>query len=193
MSADQMFGHPDSPVQHMVTRHGVRVELLNTRPDIRSDLVLERLDEALDLIAAHQPWRLRHLVRDIEAIRIERFACRGAFIPDQRVIITELTFLARRDISAAPVASSILHEGVHARVNAMGVRRAGRDAAKEERVCRRAELSFGLALPEALGAPVVERAMASLQLADQDVAPTVDWSLAVSRTDAIDRAARRAE
>lgn len=193
MSADQMFGHPDSPVQDMVTRHGVRVELLNTRPDIRSDHVLERLDEALDLISAYQPWRLRHIVRDIEAIRIERFACRGAFVPDQRVIITELTFLARRDISAAPVASSILHEGVHARVNAMGVRRVGRDAAKEERVCRRAELSFGLTLPDSLGAPVVQRALASLQLPDQDVAPTVDWSVAVSRTDAIDRAARRAE
>ena len=74
----------------------------------------------------HQPWRLRHLQRDIRGIRVERFACRGAFLPDEGVIITELTFLARRDISAAPVASSILHEGVHARVEAMGVR--ARDA-----------------------------------------------------------------
>ncbi len=193
MSQDRLFGHPDSPVQHTVTRHGLRVELLNTRPDIRSDHVLERLNEALDVIDAHQPWRLRHIVRDIKAIRIERFACRGAFMSDQRVIITELTFLARRDISAAPVASSILHEGVHARVNAMGVRRAGRDAAKEERVCRRAELSFGLALPESQGAPVVERAMASLQLDDRDVAPAVDWNVAIRRQEALDRAARRAD
>ncbi len=193
MSPDEQFGHPDSPVRHTTAQHGVHVELLNTRPDIRSDHVLERLNEALDLIAEYQPWRLRHLVRDIKAIRIERFACRGAFIPDQRVIITELTFLARRDISPAPVASSILHEGVHARVNAMGVRRANRDAAKEERVCRRAELSFGLALPASLGAPVVERAMASLQLADQDVAPAIDWNVAIGRQEAMDRAARRAE
>ncbi len=188
MSSNQPFG-----TEHIVTRHGVYVEVINSRPDISSAHVLERLNEALDLIDRYQPWRLRHIVRDIVAIRIERFACRGAFIPDQRVIITELTFLARRDISAAPVASSILHEGVHARVHAMGVRRAGRDAAKEERVCRRAELSFGWALPALLGAPVVERALASLQLADQDVAPTIDWNVAVGRQQAIDRAARRAE
>ena len=85
--------------------HGIRIDLENSRPDIASSDVLERLGEALDLIAQYQPWRLRHLQRDIDAIRVVRFACRGAFVPDERVIITELTFLARRDITAAPVAS----------------------------------------------------------------------------------------
>ena len=118
-----------------------------------------------------------------------RFACRGAYLPGERVIITELTFLARRDITAAPVASSIVHEGIHARVNAMGVHRDGEDMAREERLCRRAELAFGLALPEALGAPVLERAMASLALEDHDVAPTVDWQEAQRRQDAVDRTA----
>jgi len=184
-------GTADARWQYATTPHGVAVEILNTRPDIATHDVLARLDEALDLIHAHQPWRLAHLRRDIRAIRVERFACRGAFIPDERVIITELTFLARRDISAAPVASSILHEGVHARVNAMGVRRAGRDAAREERLCRRAELAFGYALPPALGAPVIERALASLSLDDRDVAPTVDWHEAVRRQQAIDREAAR--
>ena len=40
----------------------------------------------------------------------------------------------------------------------------------EERLCRKAELAFGLRLPN--GAAVVERARASLALSDQDVAPT---------------------
>lgn len=173
----------------MITRHGIVAEVLNTRPDIATASVLERLHDALDLIAQYQPWRLAHMRRDIRAIRIERFACRGAFIPDERVIITELTFLARRDISAAPVASSILHEAVHARVHAMGVAREGRDAAREERLCRRAELAFGSALPPLLGAPVVERALASLSLEDRDVAPSVDWKEALRRQAAIDRAA----
>lgn len=177
--------------QHVTTHHGVMVELLNTRPDIATADVLARLDESLALIEAHQPWRLAHLRRDIRAIRVERFACRGAFIPDERVIITELTFLARRDISAAPVASSILHEGVHARVDAMGVQRSGRDRAREERLCRRAELAFGYALPPALGAPVIERALGSLSLDDRDVAPAVDWNEAMRRQQAVDRAANR--
>jgi hypothetical protein len=181
-------GAPDSR-QSTHTIHGVTIEVDNTRPDIATADVIERLTEALDLIATYQPWRLRHLQRDVRAIRVERFACRGAFIPDARVIITELTFLARRDITAAPVASSILHEGVHARVHAMGIARGPDDLPREERLCRRAELAFGRALPETLGAPVVERALASLALEDHDVAPLVDWQEAQRRQAAVDRAA----
>lgn len=168
------------------TVRGVEVRVRNTRPDIATSDVLERLDEALGLIEQYQPWRLKHLQRDIAGISVERFACRGAFIPNANVIVTELTFLARRDISAAPVASSIVHEGVHARVHAMGVDRNRSDLAQEERLCRRAELAFGRALPFELGAPVIERALASLALDDADVAPVVDWQEAQRRQDAID-------
>lgn len=171
----------------------IPVELVNSRPDIADADVLERLDEALGLIERHQPIRFRHLVRDIRAIRVERYACRGAFIPSERTVITELTFLARRDITAAPVASSILHEGVHARVEAFATRVLGGrggawSMAREERLCRRAELTFGRSLPGDLGAPVVERAIATLDMEDQDVAPVVDWRLAQERIRAADRA-----
>ncbi|MBU6366932.1 MAG: hypothetical protein KJT01_12040 [Gemmatimonadetes bacterium] len=165
--------------------HGVPVALVNARPDIDSAAVLERLDEALALIAQYAPHRLRHLQRDIRGIRVERFPTRGAYFPDTRTVLTELTFLARRDISAAPVASSILHEGVHARVHAFRTRVlrgvAAPVGAREERLCRRAELAFGRALPAELGAPVVERALASLALADAEVAPAIDWTVAMGR------------
>src|ERR1043165_7466760 len=154
---------------------GFVVAVDNTRPDIETPTVLRRLDEALGLIETYQPWRLAHLRRDLQAFIIMRYACRGAFFPGERLCMTELTFLARTDITAAPVASSIVHEGIHARVHAFGADGGERDMAREERLCRRAELEFGLALPPELGAPVIERAMASLQLADDDVAPTIDW------------------
>jgi hypothetical protein len=170
---------------------GLRVLVQNTRPDIETSAVLARLDAALALIEHHQPWRLAHLRRDIRHILVARFPCRGAYFPEQRVVMTELTFLARTDITAAPVASSILHEGVHARVHAMGVSPIDRDSAREERICRRAELAFGLALPPDLGAPVVERARWSLELDDTDVAPVVDWTEAQRRQDEIDAAARK--
>jgi hypothetical protein len=46
-----------------------------------------------------------------------------------------------------------------------------------------------MALDPALGAPVVERALASLQLSDTDVAPVVDWHEAQRRIDEVDRGA----
>jgi hypothetical protein len=175
--------------QHEV--RGFRVVVENSRPDISTDVVLRRLDEALELIERHQPWRLAHLRRDLEQFWIVRYPCRGAYFPDRRTCMTELTFLARTDITAAPVASSIVHEGIHARVHAMGVDPYTRDIAREERICRRAELDFGRALPAALGAPVIERAEASLLLSDVDVAPEIDWAEARRRQNAIDDHARR--
>lgn len=168
---------------------GFSVFVENTRPDIATPAVLERLDDALELIERTQPWRLAHMRRDLSRFVVIRYPCRGAFFPQTRECMTELTFLARRDITAAPVASSILHEGMHARVHGMGVHPESKDPAREERLCRRVELEFGLALPEELGAPVVERARASLELADSDVAPSIDWRVAMERQAAIDRAA----
>ena len=159
----------------------------NSRPDIDTRAVLQRLDDALGLIDAWQPWRLRHMRRDVSHFWIVRYPCRGAYFPGTRACMTELTFLARRDITAAPVAASILHEGMHARTYAMLTSPSSFHSAREERICRRAELAFGQALPAELGAPVIERARASLMLDDEGVAPTIDWTEAQRRQDQADR------
>lgn len=168
---------------------GFSVVVDNTRPDIRTDDVLTRLDESLALVERYQPWRLTHLRRDLKHIRVMRFPTRGAYFPEHRACMVELTFLNRRDIGPATVASTIVHEGMHARVHRMGVSLENRDRAHEERICRRAELEFGHSLPADIGAPVVERAWASLQLDDQGVAPDIDWAEAMRRQNEIDRRA----
>jgi hypothetical protein len=183
-------GEPSSKVERH-TILGFLVEVDNSRPDIETPVVLARFEDALRLIERYQPWRLNHLHRDLRQFVIMRYPCRGAFFPAQRTCMTELTFLARTDITAAPVAASILHEGMHARVHASRVQPESRDTAREERICRRAELDFGRALPKELGAPVIERAVASLELDDEGVAPTIDWSLAQQRQNAIDAEARK--
>jgi hypothetical protein len=169
---------------------GFRVLVENSRPDIATNDVLDRLDESLALIEQYQPWRMTHLRLDLSQFLITRFPCRGAYLSAEQTCITELTFLARRDITAATVASSIVHEGIHARVDRMGVRHEGRDRAKEERLCRRAELAFGRALPLELGRPVIERALGTLTLADEEVAPAIDWAEANALQNEIDRRAR---
>ena len=96
---------------------GFTVTVDNTRPDIATADVLARLDESLTLIERHQPWRLAHLRRDLRQIRVMRYPCRGAYFAEHRACMVELTFLARRDIGPATVASTIVHEGMHARVD----------------------------------------------------------------------------
>jgi hypothetical protein len=170
----------------------VRVAVLNSRPDIATSFVLTRFAAALTLIEQYQPGRFRHLRRDVEHFRIAAFPSRGVYFPGERTVLTELSFLARdAEFTPAQVASSILHEGVHARVHQMGIHLrfdpAARDMAREERLCRRAELAFGRALPASLGRAVIARATDALALTDADVAPDVDWREAHAAKDRADR------
>jgi hypothetical protein len=164
--------------EHIV--RGFRVVVDNTRPDIATADVIARLDEALALIEKYQPWRLAHLRRDLSQYLIARFPCRGAYFPAERTCLTELTFLARRDIGAAVVAANIIHEGMHARAHRMAPNKNPQSSAREERLCRRAELEFGQALPMEIGRPVIERASLMFELPDEDVAPAIDWNEARS-------------
>ena len=154
---------------------GIPVTLVNTRPDIDSENVFRRLDGALALIERYQPDTFAAIKRDFSRIHVERFACRGAFFHDSRVCLTELTFTVNPDFSEAQIAASIVHEGMHARVHALS-QSDPTLRPEEERLCRNAELEFGMAVPD--GEAVVRRALDSLSLGDDDVAPAIDWQQA---------------
>jgi hypothetical protein len=173
-------GHPYTETR--VVR-GIPVAVTNTRDDVSSERVFARAVAVLDLVARYQPARFAHLRRDLAMIVVERFACRGAYFAERRACLLELTFMANETFSDAQVAATLVHEGMHARLDRLatrfGVTPFAAAPARHERICRRAELAFGLAVPD--GAPVVERALASLALADEDVAPAVDWDEARRR------------
>lgn len=169
---------------------GLPVTLINTRPDIGSGHVFARLDAALGLIERHQPWHFRRLPRDFARILVRRFPCRGAYFPDTRTCLVELTFVVNPDFTPTQVAATILHEAMHARLDNAGVKYETTSAAKHERFCRRAEVEFGMVAPD--GAPVVERALASLASADEEVAPAIDWEIAGRRVAEVDLAALHA-
>ena len=170
---------------------GIPVFVVNTRPDIDSGAVFARIDAALELIELHQPWTFRHLQRDFARILSCRYPCRGAYLPQEQTCIVELTFTVNPEFSLAQVAATILHEGMHARLDRCGVNRAALSRAREERFCRRAEIEFGRVVPG--GAPVVERALASLAAADEDVAPEIDWELARRRVAEVDERSARTQ
>ena len=144
---------------------GIRVTVSNTRPDISTGEVIDRLDRALGLIDQYTPHYGRRLRRDLSGIRVERYACRGAFFPDERSCLVELTFAVHPEISEAEIAATILHEGMHARLHALGLP-LEQDRARQERFCRRAEIELGMRVPGAGGsrvhpASVRERRMAT--------------------------------
>lgn len=168
--------------------HGLPVRIVNTRPDIDTEQVARRLAAALDLIASYAPRCYRRFHTDLAGFIVERFACRGAFFPMSRECLVELTFTVNPQIGLPEVAASIVHEATHARLARWCGPLSLEHRAREERLCRRAELDFGLALPN--GAVVVQRARDSLTLAAEDVAPAIDWQEAARRVAEVDAGAR---
>jgi hypothetical protein len=173
---------------------GLRIVVDNTRPDISTHEVLQRLDEALGLIERYTPHHFRKLPRLFDYILVERYACRGAYFHDQRACMVELTFTVNRDFTPAQIAATILHEAMHARLHRLGFPLEMADRARQERFCRRAEIEFGQAVPG--GEPIVKRALAALQSSDEEVAPLIDPALAARRivqvdTEAMARARRK--
>ncbi len=171
------------------TLRGIPVAVINTRPDIATDDVLHRLDEALGLIERHARHHFRRMRRDFAQIIVERYACRGAYFPDRRTCLVELTFTVNREFTPSQIAATILHEAMHARLHAMGFPLEFEDRARQERFCRRAEIEFGHAVPD--GAAIVARAEGMGTLSDAEVAPAIDPALAAERIAAADRAALR--
>ncbi|HET9423827.1 MAG TPA: hypothetical protein VFO55_00540 [Gemmatimonadaceae bacterium] len=172
---------------------GLPVEVINTRDDISTERVFERARAVLERVRIHQPPRYAHLKRDLRAILVARYACRAAYFPDTRTCLLELTFMVNPDFSDSQVAASLVHEGMHARLDRLvarfGIRSFAEDPARHERICRRAELNFGYAVPD--GGPVVDRALQTLALADDEVAPAIDWRQAARNIEIADERKRR--
>ena len=166
---------------------GIPVVVENTRPDIDTRDVVARLDRTLAMIRQYVPHHYRHLERDFDHIIVKRFACRGAYFHEQRACLVELTFSVNPDFSDAEVAATILHEAMHARLDALGFPLEMEDRARQERFCRRAEIEFGNLVPG--GERVVARAQWTSDLSDEEVAPEIDPALAAQRIAEVDRAA----
>ena len=163
---------------------GFDVVIHNTRPDIDTEAVAASLERAIGLIDRHTPHYARHLRRDFAGILVQRYACRGAYFPDSRVCMVELTFCVNPAVTTPEISATILHEGMHARLHALGFPLEMDDRARQERFCRRAEIEFGGLVPG--GQVVVDRALAALGLDDAGVAPVIDPRLAAQRIAEVD-------
>lgn len=171
----KFFDDPQAWAQEAILRaqserrsiRGLDVWLINDRQFATSDELFARIDAALLLVQEHTPWRLPMMRRDFARIFMHRQDGVRAMFDPMRQCSLDTYFVAT--FAPEQVASSIVHEGVHARLR-RGGRVIPRDLiAWEERLCRKAELAFGLRLPD--GAAVVQRARAALAGSDADIAP----------------------
>ena len=153
---------------------GFRVVIDNKSEGVKIRVVLSRLDESLRLIERYQPWRLRHMRRDIKQIWIAPFPRRGGYLVTGTCVL-DFTFLAGSDSGPPTVAATLIHEGMHARISHRGIKYAGPSKARQERICVRAQLEFGRSLPEELGAGVVKTALYNLQMQDANISPPISW------------------
>ena len=172
---------------HRCVVHGFNTVVVNTRADVDTEEVIARLDGALALLKQYVPHHYRRLSRDFSGFLIERRAYRGAFLTGPRTCLVELTFMVNPAFSLGQVAATILHEAMHARLHACGVAISPAEGHRQERFCRRAEIEFGSIVPD--GEPVVRRAMETLSLTDQEIAPVIDPRLAAQRVAEADLAA----
>jgi hypothetical protein len=172
---------------HRCVVHGFNTVIVNTRADIDTKQVIARLDGALALLKQYVPHHYRRLSRDFSGFLVERRAYRGAFLTGPRTCLVELTFIVNPAFSLAQVAATILHEAMHARLHACGVAISPAESHRQERFCRRVEIEFGSIVPD--GEPVVRRAMETLSLTDQQIAPVIDQRVAAQRVAEADLAA----
>lgn len=147
--------------------HGIDVWVMNDHLHASTEAMFDKVAAALDLVAEVRPWRIGAMQRDFSRIFVRQNTGVRAMFDLERSCVLDTYFVAK--FAPAQVASSIVHEGVHARLRRGGRTMPADLIAWEERLCRRAELGFGLRVPE--GEAVVERARSALALSDADVAP----------------------
>jgi len=104
---------------------------------------LSKISAALDVIAATSPEhiaRLPDLVHSITVIRLP--TALGAWRSDLRAIVLDRDFVLEADTTPAYLASVIVHEMTHARLERAGLGCKGTRKLRCERVCLLAERNF---------------------------------------------------
>ena len=113
---------------------------------------LSRVESALLLAKQHSPLYYSRIIRDLERIWI-------FLLPDGlaeykhslRACVLDERFVAHSATSVQRIASAIVHEATHARLERYGIRYDEDQRARIEAICFRRELAFAVRLPDSAG------------------------------------------
>ena len=127
--------------------HGVNVGIVDHAA--HGELAFQRIAAGLELIAQFEPHLLNHLCRNSRGILVwntESASGMASWHYGAKLIIVDAGFLCARETTPAKVASVLVHESTHSRLDRFGYRSEAR--ARVEAVCFRRERNFAQRLPE---------------------------------------------
>ncbi|UDL88219.1 hypothetical protein LGH82_24120 [Mesorhizobium sp. PAMC28654] len=111
---------------------------------------IDKVAEALSLIRQHDPIRYRRLTQDLKRIWVTILpGYRGCFIRASWTCELEERFVRDENTTPDLVASVIVHEATHARLERVGISYEESARARIEQVCIRQQLVFAARLPQA--------------------------------------------
>jgi hypothetical protein len=150
LSATRVLSAPAAPLLRWVDarRPSVRVEgvAVVVHPDAGPPgPSVAQLGEALALLAATAPRRLRRLRGDVARLLVEPWSGTAGYSHRSRAILFDPAHL--RAASPVWVAAALVHEATHARLSNRGVRPTARNLARVERRCCAEQVDFLRRLP----------------------------------------------
>jgi hypothetical protein len=143
-----------------ISRHldGIWIGSWRGRPDD-----LTRVEAALLLIKQHSPLDHARIIRELERIWVSlTFHGLGEYDHSLKACILDERYVAAPTTTVAQIASTIVHEATHARLERYGIEYEESRRVKIEAICCRRELAFTARLPGS----------AELQ---QDIARCLEW------------------
>ena len=151
------------------TLHGIPVGLLS--PD-KAETAWSRVDTALEIISRFDPRRLGRLRSDVGRIFVGPMK-HPLFSPPTRVcFLDEGTVL---EWATGDIASSLVHEAVHARLRRKGLTAFGADfSEREEELCIDEQIAFAKRLPPD-EFTAIDQALLRLQELRRTYPPTQAW------------------
>jgi hypothetical protein len=111
--------------------------------------MFEKITAALELLRQHDARRLDWLHQYADGVFV--FGTTGAlaeWVSSARLVVLEESYVRDPRTSAAAIASTLVHEATHARLDRLGLRYTPDRRVRIEAICFRSELAFARRLPE---------------------------------------------
>jgi hypothetical protein len=151
--------------------HGVLVGAVNTGVSEPDETLIGKVASALDLIALHDPSSLHRLQRHLRRILVELDLYAAMhYVSQFDTCIVNADYVTRAETTITDIASGLIHEATHARLDHAGVEYREDIRGRIESICYNAELRFLRRVPNS------KDAIALVERAKQHTTVEEEWS-----------------